>query len=325
LLSIGVPYPATPVAQSWAAVDDADRLYALPPEEFVAARDELARRLRGEGEREEAKRVKALRRPTVAAWAVNQAARNEPERLEALLAAGEALRSAHEALLAGGAPAELRAAGERERALVSELTDAAARIATEAGSGEARLEAIRSTFHAAALDESLRAELAVGRVTREREAVGVGGIGGFELLASPEPGPAKPRAKRKAGAEAKRKAGAGAKPEAGAEVKRKGRAEVKRKGRAEAKRKAAHERERARAARLAQLERELAAARQAQTELELRGERAAEAVAAAHGRLDAARAALAEAEQARREAAKRAREAERGARRLERLLEAERG
>ena len=47
----------------------ADDLYALPPGDFTRARDERAKALRKEGRREEADAVKALRKPTVAAWA----------------------------------------------------------------------------------------------------------------------------------------------------------------------------------------------------------------------------------------------------------------
>ena len=43
-----------------------DRLYQLPPGEFTAARDELAKRLRDEGEREQSEEVKQLRKPPVA-------------------------------------------------------------------------------------------------------------------------------------------------------------------------------------------------------------------------------------------------------------------
>jgi hypothetical protein len=53
----------------------ADDLYALPPGEFTRARDERAKGLRKEGRRDEADEVKALRKPTVAAWALNQLAR----------------------------------------------------------------------------------------------------------------------------------------------------------------------------------------------------------------------------------------------------------
>lgn len=41
-----------------------DSLYQVPLGEFTAARDELAKRLRDEGEREQAEEVKKLRKPT---------------------------------------------------------------------------------------------------------------------------------------------------------------------------------------------------------------------------------------------------------------------
>ena len=58
---------------------DIDRLYALPREEFTPQRDELAKRLREEGDRDGAAAVKALRKPTIAAWAVNQVQRDRPD------------------------------------------------------------------------------------------------------------------------------------------------------------------------------------------------------------------------------------------------------
>ena len=86
--------------------DETDELYALPREEFTAARDALAKRLRADKRREEADAVKQLRRPSVAAWAINQAVRRDPDALRELLAAGEALRAAHESLMAGAGDAE---------------------------------------------------------------------------------------------------------------------------------------------------------------------------------------------------------------------------
>ena len=55
--------------------EEIDSLYAGPLDEFVRERDELARRLNREGDREACARVKALRKPTVGAWALNQAVR----------------------------------------------------------------------------------------------------------------------------------------------------------------------------------------------------------------------------------------------------------
>src|SRR3954447_8139768 len=73
-------------AREDAGVDeDVDRLYGLPLEEFVAERDALAKRLRADKRREEADAVKSLRKPSVAAWAVNQVLRCHPEDRRALL------------------------------------------------------------------------------------------------------------------------------------------------------------------------------------------------------------------------------------------------
>ena len=52
-----------------------DRLFELSPERFVAERDATAKRLRSGGDVEAAARVTKLRRPTVAAWALDQLAR----------------------------------------------------------------------------------------------------------------------------------------------------------------------------------------------------------------------------------------------------------
>src|SRR3954462_6936203 len=101
------PYPHT-------MVDEADELYGLPDAEFTPARDALAKRLRAEKRREDADAVKALRKPSVAAGAINRAVREHGA--DEVLAAGEALRSAHEALLSGDGDATgVREAMARER------------------------------------------------------------------------------------------------------------------------------------------------------------------------------------------------------------------
>jgi hypothetical protein len=53
-------------------------LYQLPLGEFVAARDQLARQLRTTGDREAARQVVGLRRPSISAWAANQLAHAAP-------------------------------------------------------------------------------------------------------------------------------------------------------------------------------------------------------------------------------------------------------
>jgi hypothetical protein len=162
----------------------ADELYSLTPGEFTRARDERAKALRAEGDREAANAVKALRKPTVAAWALNQLARTGRKDLDRLLAAGEELRAAQEELLAGGDRTGLQKAAARERDLVAKLSAAAASLAGEAGeSGTGLQDKVATTLHAAALDEETAEELQAGRLTREREA-----IGGFgELGGAPAP------------------------------------------------------------------------------------------------------------------------------------------
>ncbi|HKP90138.1 MAG TPA: hypothetical protein VJT75_09215, partial [Thermoleophilaceae bacterium] len=95
--------------------DAVDELYGLPIDEFTPRRDALAKELRGAGNRDAATWVKGLRKPSAAAWLVNQIARARARDARALVDAGEALRAAHEGVVAGAAGAdELRAAVEAE-------------------------------------------------------------------------------------------------------------------------------------------------------------------------------------------------------------------
>lgn len=185
------------------AVDD---LYGVSLDEFVARRDELARALRNEGERDQAEEVKKLRKPTVAAWAVNTLARRERPRVKGLLDAGERLRAAHAKLLAGGSSADVQEASRAERNAVEELVDAAARMLAEAGrsTAEAMLDRIRGTLHAAASDERVRELVRQGRVVEDEEATGFALAGLAPAAARPRgraqrsrPDPARERAEKR--------------------------------------------------------------------------------------------------------------------------------
>ena len=177
-------------------VDEADELYGLPDDEFTAARDALAKRLRGEKRREEADEVKALRRPNVAAGAINRAVREHGA--DDLLAAGEALREAHEALLSGdGDAAAVREATAREREAVRDF----ARLALGEDATASTDEKVRATLHAASVDDDVRALLEAGRLERDAEA----GADPMALLAAgatksrgsgATKAPAKPRTKK---------------------------------------------------------------------------------------------------------------------------------
>src|SRR4051812_49795387 len=78
-------------------MSETDDLYGLALEEFVPARDALAKELGGA----DGKAVRALRKPSVAAWCANQAVRSQPKAARELWAAGDALRDAHAAIVAG--------------------------------------------------------------------------------------------------------------------------------------------------------------------------------------------------------------------------------
>jgi hypothetical protein len=180
----------------------ADELYGLPPGEFTQARDARVKELRKAGERDAADAVKALRKPTVAAWALNQLARARRKQLDRLLAAGEKLRAAQEELLAGGDRSAFQEAAAAERELVAELAAEATELASEAGErGSGVTEKVAETLHAAALDEATAEDLRAGRMVREREA-----IGGFgdAAAAGPASAPA-PRARASAKTKAKPK------------------------------------------------------------------------------------------------------------------------
>lgn len=200
--------PVSVAKQSDALEQAADELYGLPPDEFTGARDALVKRLRGDKQRELANEVKALRKPTVAAWALNQLVRNRRKDVERLLAAGEELREAQEQLVASGDRSGFQNAAAQERELVATLARDAAALAAEAGVGTSQglEEKLVATLHAAALDEEVAAELGAGRVLRERQAVTAFGAG-FELapaLSKPAPKRAKP-AKASKDEETKRK------------------------------------------------------------------------------------------------------------------------
>jgi hypothetical protein len=185
-----------------ASDDPIDALYGADLEDFVGERDALAKRLRADGDKEGAAAVKKLPKPTRAAWAVNRLARERPDEVRALVDAGEALAGAQEQLLDGADAAVLRGAAEAARALVDAL-------AAQAPVDGPSKDKVRATLHAATVDAQVRAEVAAGRVIKERSASGFGGLDA--LLAAgrgaeapaPKGKPAKAKAPAKGRAKAK--------------------------------------------------------------------------------------------------------------------------
>jgi hypothetical protein len=181
-----------------------ERLFGLAPEEFVAARDELARRLRKDGDGAAAKRVAGLRRPTVAAWAVNQAARRRPELVTDLIEAGERLRQAQRRALSGLRGGALRTAGAERRVAIERLLAEAADVLEESGrSPEAHRDAIAATLQAASVDETAAAAVRAGTLDREVAAPsGFGEVAGLQLV---QPAAAEPEAPERPARPARRR------------------------------------------------------------------------------------------------------------------------
>lgn len=107
-----------------ALVAVADGLYGEPPAAFTAARDAAAR---AQADKELGGRVKALRKPSVAAWAVNLLVRRESGQLDQVFELAAGLRAAAESLDGE----ELRALTRQRRQLTAALTSTARSLARE--------------------------------------------------------------------------------------------------------------------------------------------------------------------------------------------------
>jgi len=118
-----------------ADIPEIDALFRLPLDEFTAARNALANKLKAAGQADAAARVKALPKPPLSTWAVNQLYWRHRKAFEALLAAGERLRRAQASSLraAGGQGEGLRDAMETRREALAELTTRASALLASAG------------------------------------------------------------------------------------------------------------------------------------------------------------------------------------------------
>lgn len=155
-----------------------DRLYQLPLEEFTEARNALAKSAGAE-----AKRIRALAKPPIAAWAVNQLYWKNADIWRALVAAGENAQKAHRAVLAGKS-ADVRAAGKVHEDAVEKALRATLALLKSADheAADATKHAIGTTLRALPGDE------APGRFTRTVQPAGFGMLTGLSIAA----GPAKP-------------------------------------------------------------------------------------------------------------------------------------
>lgn len=139
-----------------------DELYALPPSEFVPRREQRAAEARSAGRAVDARRIRAARRPTLAAWAANLLRRSNPEEAEQFLGLGRALREAYATL----DPSGLKELSAQRRRIVAELSRQAAALARDAGHplSEPVQRDVEATLRAVLADPEAADRWATGRL-----------------------------------------------------------------------------------------------------------------------------------------------------------------
>jgi hypothetical protein len=169
--------------------DIAADLYSGAPDEFIATRNARAKEV---ADPDLASQIKALRKPSIAAWVVNVFAQERTVQLGQALQLAQELREAQDDLDA----ATLAQLGRQRRALTAQLAREAVGLASSRGERitPATGEAVQQTIAAAFFDPDAAAAVASGRLVRELEAsapvdldVAVGGGRPEPLQVAPPP------------------------------------------------------------------------------------------------------------------------------------------
>jgi hypothetical protein len=170
--------------------DDVDALFRLPLAEFTGARNTLAARLKKSGRGGEAVLVKALVKPSISAWTVNQLYWNHREAFDRLIASGEHFHKAQTSRL-GGKLADMRTAIDARREALTRLTDLATSLLRGAGPNPGQNPSLDIIRRITTTLEGMSAYAArsdgprPGRLTHDVDPPG------FEALASFVPGTAR--------------------------------------------------------------------------------------------------------------------------------------
>ncbi len=267
-------------------VKSAADLYGLPLDEFTAERDALAKQLRSDGDGAQAEEIKKLRKPSTAAWAVNQLVRTQQKAVADLFKAGDEMIQAQEKALGGkGSVDALRAATQKQRGATEKLLEAAAGLLSSDGHElpASVQERVSETLRAAAVDPDSREQVRTGCLAKELQFTGLAGFGVGAAA------PNRPRGKGPAvakgpsrGNDADRKAT----ERKSAERKAAEQEEAERKATAKRRREAAEEKLREAKQRLSDAKKELAGAERELRTAERTREKAAAAVERAEQQLE---------------------------------------
>jgi len=159
----------------------ADALYAGTVDDFTDARNRVAKDV---GDKDLAARVKKLKKPSVAAWAVNLLVRRESEQIDSVLGLAGQLRAAAEALDGE----ELRALTRQRRQLTTALASSARSLARDAGvrlTGPV-VDQVEGMLTAAMLDPVAAQVVRTGRVVTAFTSTGVSELDVASVVAVPE-------------------------------------------------------------------------------------------------------------------------------------------
>lgn len=173
----------------------AGELYALPLGDFTKTRNARAKELRA-SDKALADAVKALPKPSPAAWVVNQMVRHQGEEMGQVLALGESLRTASADLDAQA----LRDLSTQRRRLTAAVTTQGRALAGELGHRvtDAVATQVEETLRAAMTDEAAAQALRTGLLVDALSATGIGTADVSASVAVPEAvGQAARPAKRK--------------------------------------------------------------------------------------------------------------------------------
>jgi hypothetical protein len=157
-------------ADGGAIASAAAELYAGLPEDFTKRRKELAAAARAAGDREAARLITALRKPTRAAWVVNRLAHAEPGVAASLADLAAGLRAAEEAR---DGP-RLRDLSARRQTLVDGLAERALALARLADPPPGLRAEVTATLAAALGNQEVADHLAAGTLTRAATWSGFG-------------------------------------------------------------------------------------------------------------------------------------------------------
>ena len=160
-----------------------DELYASSLDAFVAERARLAKELSDAASPEDAAALAKSRKPTVAAWVLNQLARRNRRDVDLLLDTGHRLREAQAGALSGGDREAFEQAKKAESDALRRLSREAQRLLVEERgvATASTLNQIEETLRVAAISEAGREMLARGRFVEPLQA------GGFDVVSELSP------------------------------------------------------------------------------------------------------------------------------------------